>query len=146
MADLIKVSPTNLESSSCAVCFKSCTKYCGNCHKIFYCCFEHQKLDRKIHKSQCFPIKIVKDVNKGRCVIATRDIKPGELLLKDEELIAAPNGNVLCTLPEFRPMCLSCFRILSIPIENNHVCSICGFPMCDTECEMVSKSLVLWTT
>jgi hypothetical protein len=61
----------------------------------------------------------------GRHLIATRDIKVGEVILKEEPLVAGPSQVTA-------PVCLGCYRLLTQ--ECVCACVDCGWPMCCEEC------------
>ena len=57
-------------------------------------------------------------------MVASRDIKPLELILKEHPAVVGPYTNTL-------QGCLQCFR----KVDGNYKCSRCGFPMCSPKCE-----------
>lgn len=59
----------------------------------------------------------------GRYIIATRDLKPGELILAEAPLVVAP----MAVTP---PVCLVCYK----SIDGRHKCPLCGWPMCSDTC------------
>lgn len=63
---------------------------------------------------------------KGRCIVATRDISPNEIIFKEEPLFIGPRF----VNPE--PVCLGCFTPLS-PISSSK-CQKCYWPICDSKC------------
>lgn len=116
---------------SCAVCNKNSTQRCSNCRKVSYCCKDHQKADWKNHKPDCFPAEIKYNDIVGRHLVATREIQPGEILLKEKPLVAGPKHCGDKTGKCIFPICLGCFRIVS----NKYFCTKCKWPMCNEECE-----------
>lgn len=87
--------------------------------------------------------KIDENSTLGRFVRATRDIKCGEVILKERPYIVGPK--VIST-----PICLGCHKSLEpqqfqIPIDDNkrktktvknfYKCSKCKWPLCSEQCE-----------
>jgi hypothetical protein len=115
-------------SNKCAVCKKSATQTCSACGQVFYCAREHQKQDWKQHKNFCVPFKITTDEVLGRCVVATRNLRPGEVLMKQSPLILGPK--VVSA-----PLCLSCHKKLNLEEKARYECDKCKWPLCGQECE-----------
>ena len=70
-----------------------------------------------------FPIRIKHTTEKGRTLIATRNVSAGELLFSESALISGPaKGNSNC--------CIRCFK----RIKNSEVCIKCGYPTCAERC------------
>lgn len=111
-------------SGACAVCQAPAQQYCAGCKATFYCSREHQKQHWKVHKNQCRPFKVVQLERLGRSMIATRDIKEGEIVLKENPLIIGPK-------PVSVPLCLGCNK----QIDASYKCSQCGWPLCGPSCE-----------
>lgn len=59
-------------------------------------------------------------------MIATRDIKVGEVILREQPLVAGPSQ----VTP---PVCLGCYKLLTE--DSAHPCSECGWPVCSENCE-----------
>ena len=57
---------------------------CAGCHAITYCGKECQVADFKRHKWNCVPVMVTEIPGKGRGLVAAKDIKKGELLLKEK--------------------------------------------------------------
>lgn len=117
----------------CEVCQQPANQTCGGCKLVYYCSKAHQKLGwREGHKFKCCAFKIQYSDTLGRHMIATRDIKQGEMILKEKPAVMGPR--ISCT-----PQCLSC----AIKLEPNKVgdkyefyyCSSCNWPMCGPKCE-----------
>ena len=75
-------------SASCCFCktqserLKSCV-----CGKVSYCGEECQTSDWKTHKVSCPPYTIKDVPGKGRAVVATRKIKPGQIIMEELPLL-----------------------------------------------------------
>ncbi|KAF2365894.1 Zinc finger MYND-type [Trinorchestia longiramus] len=100
------------------------SRACGGCWQVWYCSKAHQAAGWGKHQRDCKPWKLSKSPDRGRFLIATRDIAPGELLLCDSPILIGPKQIT-------EPVCLGCYR----PVEGRYCCKKCGFPMCDSDCE-----------
>lgn len=118
---------------TCDVCQQPANQICGGCKLVYYCSRPHQKLGwREGHKFKCCAFKIEYSDTLGRHMIATRDIKQGEMILKEKPAVIGPK--VACTT-----VCLSCGKYLD-PNEyqdnfDYYKCSKCNWPMCGPACE-----------
>ncbi|CAG7826396.1 unnamed protein product [Allacma fusca] len=128
-----------IEDRECAVCHGEATQRCSACHAAYYCSFEHQKQHWKSHRRQCLPV-IVAQRDPGRVPywVAGRDIKPGSSILKEAPALRWPawprlNGNNFNLVP-----CLTCGKFLQFQTPEWQPCSLCGWPVCSTECEQAS--------
>ena len=68
------------------------------------------------------PWKVSTLPNIGKVLLATRDIRPWEMVLQDSAIITAPT---------FSPVCLGCLGDVSGEV----VCSQCKWPMCQEKCQ-----------
>lgn len=94
---------TQEPKAKCALCSAEANSHCGGCNKVSYCTKEHQKKHWKIHKSECCCWKICESPLLGRYLAAVRDIKAGEILLKERPILVTP--------PKVTPpICLGCYR------------------------------------
>nr|XP_033204798.1 SET domain-containing protein SmydA-8-like isoform X1 [Bombus vancouverensis nearcticus] len=108
--------------TTCAICGKNAIHKCSACGNVYYCSKQHQKEDWRNHAKACKSFKLAEDSLLGRHCIATRNIKVGEIVLKDDEpLIAGPMYN--CA-----PVCLRCYTVLNETIAV--ACEKCGWPLC----------------
>lgn len=114
--------PNGDGTSACSMCQTHTDKFCAGCKKAYYCCVEHQKSHRKIHKKDCFPavLKYNADFG-GRCFTASRNIKQGETIFKDKALLSGPSGAEMF----FHFICLGCYR--QVKPESTYKCSTCGW-------------------
>ncbi|XP_075980478.1 SET and MYND domain containing, arthropod-specific, member 1 [Anticarsia gemmatalis] len=114
-----------VSEGSCMVCLSPAINKCSGCQNVHYCSREHQKLDWKTHKFQCTPAKLKEDAKLGRYMEATREIKPGDVVMKEKPLITGPSQNTA-------PVCLGCYKLLE---EGKVVtCEKCGWPFCSKQC------------
>ncbi|XP_034481961.1 SET domain-containing protein SmydA-8 [Drosophila innubila] len=115
----------------CALCQARATQLCGACRNVVYCCREHQKEHWKQHKWECKCHEVDTNELLGRHLVATRDIRMGEQILREAPVVIGPK----VASP---PICLGCHRNLLAPEKrwgNFHKCSSCSWPMCSIECE-----------
>uniref|UniRef100_A0A182SCU7 MYND-type domain-containing protein n=1 Tax=Anopheles maculatus TaxID=74869 RepID=A0A182SCU7_9DIPT len=88
----------------CPICKKEASKRCSRCAMVYYCCVEHQQQDWKLHKATCHPFKICSNEQYGRFLVATRDIKAGEIILKESPLVHGPAQIT-------GPVCVGCLQV-----------------------------------
>uniref|UniRef100_A0A182N405 MYND-type domain-containing protein n=1 Tax=Anopheles dirus TaxID=7168 RepID=A0A182N405_9DIPT len=115
---------------------------CAGCQQVAYCGREHQRTHWKVqHRDQCCRFKVVRNDHLGRHLVATRSIKQGEIIYRDEPYAVGPKiANV--------PICLGCNRNL-MPLWQQsgdssarfHECSRCGWPLCGRGCEQAAQHL-----
>lgn len=76
--------------------------------------------------------QIVKNDILGRHIVATRDIRKGEIILRDTPVVSGPK--VISY-----PVCLGCHKLLQLPSLLNqkdyYKCSKCTWPLCGPDCE-----------
>ena len=117
---------------------------------------------RREHRARCSPFKIVvaqddSAVGEGRYVVATRNIKAGEVIFEEQPVTAGPkqvgqlrspfflqlgseraNYSLLVWFRTFQftpPVCLGCFDL----VDGSFVCPECKWPMCSQECRDLSR-------
>uniref|UniRef100_A0A1B6KW78 MYND-type domain-containing protein n=1 Tax=Graphocephala atropunctata TaxID=36148 RepID=A0A1B6KW78_9HEMI len=108
-------------AQTCSICQAEASKRCGGCHEVYYCGKEHQKLDWLRHRLVCKPFKVCEDEVLGRHLVATRDIKAGEVVLREGPLLQGPSQVT-------GPVCLGCLQAISQ--HNSEPCEKCGWPLC----------------
>lgn len=121
------------EMPTCEMCQKPANQTCGGCKLVYYCTRQHQKLGwREGHKFKCCAFKVQYTDTLGRHMIATRDIKQGEMILKEKPAIIGPR--ISCPA-----LCLACGKNLEPQkigdILDFYKCTKCNWPMCGPECE-----------
>ena len=67
--------------------------------------------------------KVVRDPEKGQCIIASRKIEPLEVILSERPAVIGPYSR------PSRPQCLNCFKLTS------NKCSKCDYPICGSDCQ-----------
>ncbi|KAL0871524.1 hypothetical protein ABMA27_005238 [Loxostege sticticalis] len=111
----------------CAVCLSPAEQKCSGCQEVHYCTKEHQKQHWKDHKGQCSPLRVKEDPKFGRYLEATREIRAGDIVMKEKPLITGP-------AQISPPVCLGCYKLL----EGGKVvsCEKCGWPFCSEACTL----------
>lgn len=121
------------EIPTCEVCQQPANQTCGGCKLVYYCSRGHQKLGwREGHKFKCCAFKVQYSDTVGRHMVATRDIKQGEMILKEKPAVLGPK----ITCPA---QCLGCGKKLEPQTIGDKLdfykCTICNWPMCGPKCE-----------
>lgn len=112
----------------CANCGFLATLRCGNCRQAFYCKRECQRDHWKTtHKDQCRPYQVLESPELGRYMVASRDLKAGDVILKDEPLVIGPKQIT-------EPICLGCYK----RVDGSYRCQKCHWPLCGPQCEKSS--------
>lgn len=79
---------------TCVFCSEPGSKKCGKCHSVTYCSAECQRQDWARHKRLCVPVVIAQVPGKGRGLVASKDIKAGQLVLRDKIVVTWPRSNM----------------------------------------------------
>ncbi|CAB4059956.1 SMYD [Lepeophtheirus salmonis] len=95
---------------SCTFCIQSESIVCPSCGKGF-CCEEHAVIHRLPRDGSCIPIDIKEDDIKGRHIVASRDINPGEVVFVDRPVVVGPNHEVT-------PLCITCSEKVTLIFQN----------------------------
>jgi len=114
--------------TACSVCKASPATPCTGCHSANYCGKECQKKDWKLHKTQCKAFKVVYAAEEhGRSIVAARDVKAGEVLIKATPLAVGPRMHN----PTPSPLpCLGCYKVTRQLLK----CNQCQLPVCSQRC------------
>lgn len=132
MSDVIETE----EGECCFYCgVKEALTKCLECNNnIFYCSDSH----KKIHcpsppqdgsgqpEKKCTPFRVAHSQDRGHFLVATREIKVGEIVLLDKPFVEGPAS-------KSPPVCLQCFK--DTPSSTSYRCSKCGLPVCNKVCE-----------
>jgi len=76
---------------TCVVCDKGgdCIKQCAKCFSVAYCGRECQVGDWARHKRLCVPVMVKDFGEKGRGLVASRDFKIGDIIMKDKAVVTS---------------------------------------------------------
>lgn len=107
---------------TCFYCDQPVQASCGFCTLVAVC-DDHLDIHRP-DQTNCLPFTIRRSEEKGNILVATRDIKPFEIILKDKPAIVGP-------FDDSSRKCLECFRDMS----SIYGCSLCNLPLCGPGCE-----------
>ncbi|RZB39814.1 msta, isoform B-like [Asbolus verrucosus] len=118
-----------MSENICAECQKPAELKCSACKLVSYCNKEHQKKHWKTHKLLCRPYEIISTKEVGRCLVATRDLNPGDLILSELPLVYGPRPHMVEEGPVPCPGC--CKLIIG---EESPRCPGCDFPVCHPRC------------
>jgi len=111
--------------SICCVCSASPATPCSGCTSVSYCGKECQKKDWKLHKAKCKTYKVVHCPEEhGRSIVAARDVKPGEVIIKTLPMVVGPRM--------YRPSlcCVGCHKVRTDLLK----CPQCSLPVCNQKC------------
>lgn len=108
--------PPSLSLGQCEVCEKEAKSRCAGCFQSFYCSKEHQVKAWPTHRATCAPIKVCQNDKVGRFYVATRDIKPGEIVLREHPLVVGPSQAT-------PPVCVGCFKVNLLTFMRPHTFS-----------------------
>ncbi|XP_055372325.1 SET domain-containing protein SmydA-8 [Condylostylus longicornis] len=128
-------SSENCENvNRCAICQIESKLRCSNCNFVYYCSAAHQKQDWKQHKQQCHPFIIKSNEKYGRYLVASRNIRAGEIVLKEKALVSGPSQIT-------GPVCIGCMK--GLEEDDGHTeCDNCGWPICSKECAKIPEHAV----
>ena len=109
---------------------------------------ENEKVNSVEPTKICWPFRIETQPNIGRIMVATRDIRAGEIILEEMPAVWGPNN-------KSSAVCLECLRpaikvtFTSVDDEGKedkggisiNTCSKCHFPICGDKCKLMSSFL-----
>ena len=80
----------------------------------------------------CFSLQCLLDLDyykslNHRIMVASRDLAPGDIILKEKPALIGPN------MDQSQPLCLACYALLSP--KKFHPCRKCKAPLCSAQCE-----------
>lgn len=136
----------------CIACGKEGSKKCGRCKYEVYCSPECQKVDWTRHKQLCGKIRVGKDAEKGRFIVACQDFAKGDVLFEEDAMAFSIHGEP--NRSQTQRLCIGCARPIFNPFggaETHKVTCACGYKFCsehcpgraggrhDIECELLAK-------
>jgi hypothetical protein len=113
------------DCGSCKGCGKICSNKCTGCKQVYYCGKVCQRKDWKLHRPECKALsyKICSNSELGNYVVASTDIKAGEVIFVDNPIVVGP---AMVTAP----VCLACYT----PVDGSYKCPKSGWPLCGPTC------------
>lgn len=76
------------ETILCRNCNQECDgKRCSKCHAVRYCGPQCQKADWTRHRAKCVPVLVKELEDRGRGLVAAKNISVGDLILADKAVI-----------------------------------------------------------
>ncbi|XP_055617476.1 SET domain-containing protein SmydA-8 [Toxorhynchites rutilus septentrionalis] len=123
-----------MTNEKCAVCGVPAGQRCAGCQQVTYCGRDHQRQHWKdAHRNECRCYKVIHNPVLGRHLVATRAIRKGETIYRDEPLVLGPKM-------ASSPMCLGCNRNLAPRVVSDarkefYCCRRCRWPLCGPSCE-----------
>ena len=84
---------------------------------------EHYRIHRSSELDYCYPFIVKTDPQAGRYCVASRDIAPCEVILREAPAVVGPYTPT-------SPLCLTCFA----GVDLTYLCPNCNLPMCDDVC------------
>jgi len=118
-------SKSRERKGECFLCERPTTIKCPSCDLVFCCSNDHLLAHR--HQNYCFPFRVKWRSGKGRCLVATRDIKAMELIMIDAAIAHGPQNMTT-------PVCLECGK----DVDGSYLCGMCNMPMCNESCQVGS--------
>ena len=113
------------EGVTCVSCASPGDKKCTACHSVTYCSQKCQKMDWSRHKRLCMPVMVQKTEHKGNGLIASRDFKMGDLILKEKACMSRGREpgpeEALSQLNKMTADDRSDFYNLTRAVQQNHV-------------------------
>ena len=106
------------DRTTCRKCHHTGTKKlskCAGCHSVTYCSQDCQKEDWARHSDNCVPVMTTEYEGKGRGLVASRDIKMGELIFTDKPAIKLSFRGSIPSDPNFMQLLKS--QLDNLPIE-----------------------------
>jgi len=114
-------------NGSCVVCSAECSSLldCSTCQKPTYCSNTCRYKDSTNELHSCLPYTILHEDRCGRLLMASRDIKAGEIIFADTPAAVGPDNNP-------KPVCLTCYKRLP---GLTYRCRYCSWPLCSPYCQ-----------
>ena len=113
----------SINPEQCFICLtETDLEQCQKC--LLYMCRRHKSV-HFTEEGDCYPYKVEFRGCQGRILVATRNIRRGELICRESPAIVGPYSRT-------SPQCLQCFK--TFPPGHVYTCEDCGFPVCDVAC------------
>ncbi|RZF41656.1 hypothetical protein LSTR_LSTR012913 [Laodelphax striatellus] len=112
---------TDKRPENCLLCNETAKTICSSCGLKIYCSLQHMKEGQKSHRMDCKPFLISNSKKLGRYLVASRDIKKGEVIFKENPLVFGP-----CDDYHVSMTCYSCGDAANRRCHDCSVALICG--------------------
>ena len=112
---------------TCFLCQNVALYKCPKCEEIAFCSPEHGRLHIRDELSDCFGYTVKEDKEEV-VMVATKDIKRGEVVLTDTPVMVGPWGEM--SGEEGHVPCVMCLG--HCDLDTCDTCPGCGYPVCDT--------------
>ncbi|CAH1964736.1 unnamed protein product [Acanthoscelides obtectus] len=113
----------------CEICQQVTQGTCSTCRQVYYCSKEHEHEHKEIHQVSCNPFEIGTSKELGRYLLATRNLKPSDVILSETPLVFGPKPQQIKEGPF---PCVGCCRILTD--QTCERCPLCLWPVCKLDC------------
>lgn len=113
------------ETNKCFLCLKPAELRCHWCQNVHFCSAHHFRTYHRV-RSKCWPFKVIERGEGKPRVVASRDIRRGELIMEDRPTLLAP-------LPHSTPVCPCCLARLRDDDVLGNLCEKCSLPLCGRE-------------
>lgn len=105
---------TPMAEQKCAECQKPAELKCSACKLVTYCCKDHQKKHWKQHKNICKAYEVITSKEVGRCLVASRDLNPGDVIINELPLVYGPRPHMVEEGPVPCPGCCRYLHMITI--------------------------------
>ena len=123
--EIVTASTDMVSSSVCFLCGDASTTTCDECATPS-CSSSHASIHTH-PRAGCLPVRVEYREGVGNCMVATKDIPPGQTILLDTPAVWGPNL-------KSAPQCVNCLA----PWQGT-TCQECRFPVCSEECAQGSQ-------
>ncbi|XP_011868644.1 PREDICTED: protein msta, isoform B-like isoform X2 [Vollenhovia emeryi] len=89
---------------------------------------EVSNISKESNASASQAYEILQNDQVGRYMVASRELQAAEEIVTEMPFVIGPKA---CTYP----LCLSCYTPWPLEPDNKSLCSKCGWPVCDQDCE-----------
>jgi len=115
--EMDKKEMVEISQQKCCICGEKGQR-CVKCKAVVLCKY---CLPRHYHFGRCLPWTTREVSGQGKCLVATRSIKPLEVVIEDSAVVTVPVGKMSC---------VGCGR----GVNCAYSCSFCLLPLCGSGC------------
>lgn len=125
-----------MEQASCFYCSKEAKNKCDFCKSCFICDDSHHAdLHRHLSSQTCLPFRVARSSSKGRVLVASRDLRPFDLVLREDTDLFGP----FVPTPEsstvrMEAKCVVCLAQIEEGVDCCRSCQsgLCSSPTCQS--------------